>query len=95
MNNYNMVWKASSTVPIISLENLEVVLGTLIASYKCRLIVFTISMQLSTQVSFGAGFSERQLHMLSEGKHNIASIEYTSFKWCWSNYTTTVVVVYS
>ncbi len=63
-----MVWKVSSTVPIISLENLEVVLGTLIASYKCRQIVFSTSMQLSTQVSFGAEFSERYLHKMSEGK---------------------------
>ncbi len=69
----------------------EVVLGALSASYKCSQMVFKTSIQLTTSVSIGAGFSERQLHMLPEGKHNLASIEYTNFKWYWQGYTATVV----
>jgi hypothetical protein len=37
------------------------------------------------------GFSESQLHMLPEGKHNLASIGCASFKWYWQVYTATVV----
>ncbi len=61
-------------------RDVEVMLGTLSARYKCSQMVFKTWMQLSTPVSIGAGFSERQLHMLSEGKHNLASIECASFK---------------
>ncbi len=80
MNNYYMGIKSLLHFINYLFRDIEVMLGTLSASYKCSQMVFKTLMHLSTQVSFGAGFSERQLHMLSEGKHSLASTECASCK---------------
>jgi hypothetical protein len=72
-----------------------VMLGTLSASYKCSQMVIKTSIQLAMPALINAGFSERQLHMLPEGKHNLASIGCASFKCCWQGFTATVVAVAS
>jgi hypothetical protein len=80
---YKMGVEGLSNVIDCLLSDIEVVLGNLSASFKCSQMVFKTSIQLAMPVSIGAGFSESQLHMLPEGKHNLASIGCASFKWCW------------